>query len=283
LSTFATCGALTSDLVVNKEILLALLGASQDVHLQDVQRCLAQGRSLEAYDQDRVKWIMSSKQVRAWLKHPKSRVLLINGNGDEHETFGPTSFLAALILDSLEDIEPIITLHFFCSLHITTQEGIADDAIGIMKSLIVQILLSSMDWDLSALNAYDTQQLGISELEALCGLLRLLVKQMPPMTLLYLIIDGITLYERTQRCQSFLKAIKEVINIMDDCPQLVMKLLLTCHGRSSFVRDYVDREDTLTVPADVDGDCQGGSEHTWKGGIGRDVKGFGDATANDAS
>lgn len=273
---------LTAAIVINKEGLLSLLGASQEALAQEVQLCLAKGGRLEAEDQDRVKWTMSSRELRQWLNSPRSKVLLINDHGDEIETFGPTTFLSAKMLESLENIGPVITLHFFCSLHTTTNNGIRDDAVGLIECLVVQLMSRSEDWDLTSLDNDDLKRLKNGELEILCSLFRLLLEQLPEMTLLFVVIDSINLYERAQRRQGFLKAMKEVMRNMDDCRQSVIKLLLTCHGRNASVQNCIDHEDILTIPADVDGDCQGWSEHSWKRGIGKDVKEFGDAAVKGA-
>jgi hypothetical protein len=263
--------------------LLSLLGIPEDALAHEVQLCLAKGGLLEVEEKDRVKWIMRSRGLREWLNYPKSKVLLINDLCDKVETFGPTTFLSAKMLESLESIEPIITLHFFCSLHHTRTNGVRDDAVGIIKGLIVQLMSRSEDWNLTSLDKDYLKKIEDGELDILCSLFRLLIEQLPDMTLLFVVVDGIELYERAQRRQGFLKAMKEVMRIVADCQHSVMKLLLTCHGRNSFVQKFVDGKNVLIVPADVDGDYQGWSEHSWKKSIGKDVKGLGGIAAKDVS
>ena len=77
------------------------------------------------------------------------------------------------------------------------------------------------------------------------------------MTFFFLVIDGITFYERSNRRPDFLKAMTELLNIMDDCKEVTMKLLLVCHRQSAFVKDLIDNDDTLVFPSTVDGDFQG--------------------------
>lgn len=246
-----------------------------------MQLCLAKGRLLEVEDQNRVKWIMSSRILREWLNFPKSKVLLINDLCDKTEIFGPTTFLSAKMLESLESIEPIINLHFFCSLHHARTNGVRDDAVGVMHSLIVQLMSRSEDWDLTSLDNDYLKSIEDGELDILCSFFRLLIEQLPDMALLFVVVDGIELYERAQRRQGILKAMKEVMRIVAVCQHSVMKLLLTCHGRNSFVQKFVDGKNVLIVPADVDGDYQGWSEHSWKKSIGKDVKELGSVAAND--
>ena len=53
-------------------------------------------------------------------------------------------------------------------------------------------------------------------------------------------IDGITFYERLNRRPDFVKAMTELLHIMDDCKNITMRMMLTCHRRSAFVKDLID-------------------------------------------
>ena len=135
-----------------------------------------------------------------------------------------------------------------------------------MKLLIAQLLLCDLTWELKFLEQKDL------DLDSLCKLLRGLLQQLLSVTFFFLVIDGITFYERANRCPDFLKAMTELLNIMDDCKDVTMKLLLTCHGQSAFVKDLIDNDDTLVFPSTVDGDCQGWSEYGWDRSVGDDVE-----------
>ena len=226
-----------------------------------MRRCLAHGKVLGLEDQDRAKWVMRSRHFQDWLNHPASKTILINGNCDGMETFSPLTFLSAKILEGLETIEPIITLKFFCSLHATGQEN--SNAVGMMKSFITQLLQQDLTWNLASLSREDVDHLKADDLKTLCRVFHYLLRQLPHTTFVYLVIDGLTFYERTDKRQDFMKAIDEILNIVDACKNIVVKLLLAGHGRSFFVKDYVEDEDSLTVPTIVDGDRQGWSDERW--------------------
>lgn len=83
------------------------LQPSPDVSQQDLKQCLRQGTSLSLQDQDRVKWVIEGSKLQQWLNSPKSRTLLNNGNGDANETFSPTTFLTAQLLESLGNLKII--------------------------------------------------------------------------------------------------------------------------------------------------------------------------------
>ena len=114
--------------------------------------------------------------------------------------------------------------------------------------------------------------LGKGDLDSLSKLFRGLLQQLPSMTFFFLIIDGITFYERADRRVDFLKVIFELLNIMEDCKNVNMKLLLSYHGRSAFVKDLVDDDDILVVPSAIDGDFQGWNEYAWERSVGHGIQ-----------
>lgn len=254
---------LISKLAFSKQGLLSALSISDEVPSQDLERCHTRGKLLSLEDQDRVKWIMRSHNLKDWLEFPQSKTLLINGNGEGNEVFSMTTFLCAMLSDAVGCIEPIITLKFFCSLHTTPRSGTDHDAIGLVRSLIEQLVLHNVGWDLAFLSQKDLDKLEANDFDTLCKIFRHLVRQLPRMTLLYWMIDGITYYERADRRSDFLKAIDELLNIIDDCDKVVIKLLLTCHGRSAYVKDYIQDDDILLVPSVIDGDDQGLNDYVW--------------------
>ena len=231
------------------------------------------GTSLSLTDQDRVQWIMQSPKLREWLIFsPKSRTLLINGDGDANEIFSPTTFLSAKLLESLGHMEPIITQHFFCSLHTTSRKDVMADATGLIKSFVCQLLLRDVSWDLSSLSPTDLGNIQHNGVDTICALFRTLIQQLPDTTFLFWIIDGINYYERSERRRDFLKVIHELLGIIKDCNGVVIKLLLTCHSRSSYVRDALGKEDILTVPPNVDGSRQGWSERAFQKTLGHEIE-----------
>ena len=223
------------------------------------------GTSLSLTDQDRVEWMMQSPKLREWLNAPKSRTLLLNGDGDANEMFSPTTFLSAKLLESLSHIDPVLRQHFFCSLHTTSRKDTMADAIGLIKSFVSQLLLRDISWDLTFLSSKEVEQVQKGDLATICALFRRLIQQLPDTTFLFWMIDGINYYERSERRRAFLEVIRELLGIIKDCNDgVVIKLLLTCPGKSLYVKDALAKEDILTVPPTVDGSRQGWSERAFQ-------------------
>lgn len=125
-----------------------MLGSLEDLAPQDLQRCLAKGKIV---DPERARWIMQSTELMAWLNDVGSRTLLINGGLEGNATFSATTFIAAKLLVSLETLEPIITLSFFCSLHTTSVNDSEADPMGMVRSFITQLILRTIPWDFTFL------------------------------------------------------------------------------------------------------------------------------------
>lgn len=230
------------------------------------------GPSLSLTDQDRVKWMIESPQLREWLNFPRSRILLLNGDGDANEMFSSTTFLSAKLLESLGHIEPIISQHFFCSLHTTSRKDVMADATGLIKSFGSQLLLRNLSWDLSFLSSSDLGKIQHNDIETICALFRRLIGQLPDTSFLFWIIDGINYYERSERRREFLKVIQELLGVIKDCNGVVIKLLLTCPGISLCIKDALGKDDILTVPPIVDGSRQGWSERAFQKTLGRGIE-----------
>lgn len=231
------------------------------------------GTSLSLTDQDRVEWMMQTPKLREWLNSPKSRTLLVNGDGEANDMFPPTTFLSAKLLESLGHIEPIITHHFFCSLHTTSGgKDTMADAAGLIKSFISQLLLRDISWDLSHLSTTDLEGIQRNDIDTICSLFRNLTQQIPTVTFLFWMIDGINYYERSERRRDFLKVVHELLGVIKDCDGLVIKLLLTCPGKSFFVKDALGKEDVLNVPPTVEGGRQGWSERVFQKTLGHEIE-----------
>ena len=256
---------------VSSDTLTATLRPLKELSQQDLQRCLGKGTILGLKEQDRVKWIMQSRQLQEWLTGPRSRALLLNGNGEGSPTFSPCTFLTAKFLEGLRQVQPIICMFYFCSLHMSSREDYREDAGTLVKTLVSQLLNCDLPYDTSFLTPEDLEKIEQNDLSTLCMLFQQLMQQVPTRTFLFLIVDGISFYERSERRQEFLEVLKVLLTVVEECQSSVFKLLLSCHGRSSFAKDLIPNENILTVPAFVDGTRQGWSEHTFRKSLGQEI------------
>lgn len=256
---------------VSSETLTSILRPLKEHSQQDLQRCLTKGTTLSLKEQDRVKWIMQSRQLQEWLTGPRSRALLLNGNGEESPTFSPCTFLTAKILEGLRQVQPIVCLFYFCSLHMSSREDRQEDASTLAKTLVSQLLHCEVSYDTSFLTHEDLEKIEQNNLSTLCMLFQRLMQQIPSGTFLFFVVDGVNFYERSERREDFLEILKVLLAELEECHKSIFKLLLSCHGRSSFAKDLIQTENILTVPTFVDGTRQGWSEHTFRKSLGQEI------------
>ena len=146
------------------------------------------------------------------------------------------------------------------------------DANGLIKSFVSQLLLREVPWDLASLSVEDLEKIKHNDLEAICVLFRKLIQQLPDATFLFWMIDGINYYERSERRRDFLKVVQALLGVIKDCKGVIIKLLLTCPGKSLYVKDALGKEDVLNVPPTVDGNRQGWSERGFQKTLGREIE-----------
>ena len=86
-------------------------------------------------------------------------------------------------------------------------------------------------------------------------------------------IDGINYYERSERRRGFLKVVHSLLDTMKACNTngVVIKLLLTCPGKSLYVKDLLNKADILTLPPTVDGSRQGWNERAFQKTLGNEI------------
>lgn len=215
--------------------------------------------------------MMGSSKFRQWLNAPESCTLLLNGNGEPNEKLSPTTFFSAKLFESLTHIEPVFLQSFFCSLHTTSRTDKLADATGLIKSFVSQLLLRDFAWDLAFLSSTHLEKIQHNDIKTICTLFRHLIHQLPNMTFLFWMIDGINYYERSERRRDFFKVVQELLGIIKDCNGVVIKLLLTCPAKSLYVKDMIAKEEVLTVPLTVDGGKQGWSKRLYQKTIEKEI------------
>ena len=229
--------------------------------------------SLGLDEQDRLKWMMQSRELRDWLHLPKSQKLFINGNAPLegfNEMYPPSAVLSAKLLERLGRIEPVITLGFFCSFHADFRwdpEHVCESPFGLLKSFVLQLLKRDIPLDLRFLRYDDFFKIKDDDIDFIWVLFRKLVDQLPKNTFLFLIIDGINKHGAYAMQHAFAKVIGELLDMVKRPNGVIIKLLLISHGNHFFgfgrngrLNWKVDDKDTLNVPETGDGGRQGLSE-----------------------
>ena len=114
---------------------------------------------------------MQSSKVHSWIKSYDSSILFVNGNHDGSARISPLSFVSAKLLDSMRpaslehpDVARNVLAHgFFCGRHLDSRDP--DTGLtGTLKSLIAQLLISDITFDLSLIERL--RDIDLSDVDA---------------------------------------------------------------------------------------------------------------------
>ncbi|KAI0813195.1 hypothetical protein GGR55DRAFT_561743 [Xylaria sp. FL0064] len=150
-------------------------------------------------------YLKAGPEFQRWLDVTTPDILLVDGH-DKRGRISAMSVFCAMLVQALWTIQKqattpqshITVLFFACGAH-TEAEDILTGPCGILRSFIGQLLMSWPDQvpDLTFINETDGLLHHIQEnrIDALCFLFQELLRQLPTESVVYCIIDGISLYE----------------------------------------------------------------------------------------
>ena len=239
--------------------LIDLLGFDADHPRKDIATYRALGGTLGDAAKDRASFVANSKKLQRWLTDPtKSQALIING-GFRHEALtSPFSFLCAEMSHLYGSARNTYAIAYFCGLHSDSWRNRRANARGMMISLLGQLLSSKRSFDLSFIDKELIKEVKDDSIRALCRIFRRLVFQLPEEVVLFCCIDTISIYETSDRLEETRYAFRTITRLLAAKKRKgTFKLLITSLGRSLNIEEYLNEEDILRVPDDIDGDRQG--------------------------
>ncbi|KAK1990113.1 hypothetical protein LX36DRAFT_740652 [Colletotrichum falcatum] len=217
---------------------------------RDVASCLRRGHQLDEGGKSKAAALLRNRDFRSFMGESKaSTCLLVNGRDDLAAANGisPLSLVMAeltrLSRDERSELGQTFVIAFFCGEHRPSYPpdptvAWLSSAAGLIASLIGQLLHQATDKgariDLSFMTDSKWRKLERLEPKALCLLFKKLVKQLPPGTVVFCIVDEAATYE-TARLRPHLIFIMEkllqLVRSLADGPQ-IFKLLVACQDRA---------------------------------------------------
>ena len=231
----------------------------------DIECCLELADDMDPVAIDRASWAMGTEELQSWLGESKSsRSMLINGNSDPLENKSPLSLFCAHLTHLFVAVKPVIVVSYFCGLHAELATDPRANAQGMMISLIGQLLLQArqkmLHFDLSFFAQQKLRLIAEEDLKTLCSVFRNLIFQLRKNRIIFIIIDGISLYEATDGDADLLYAWRRLNQLLTHKSlKAVVKLLATSPGQTLRLHeeDVMTHGDVLDMPEEVDGDRQG--------------------------
>jgi len=229
--------------------------------IEDLEKISKLTTSLSEMALGRGRWLIVSDRFRLWVqtRSPKSDLILVNGYLDDiaETKISPLSVLCASLIRTVASQGRIMTLTYFCGLHGSSRDW-NDGPRGMLRCLISQFILATgaRGTDLVSFPGLDhslLQNVAAQELGALWVLFQELIGQLPPETVVFIILDGISAFETSLKGwdDEFCQIIFQLQQLVTTKPRSgpVVKILLTAPNRSIKVFWQVDSESHISLIA----------------------------------
>ncbi|KAJ5633337.1 hypothetical protein N7490_009676 [Penicillium lividum] len=254
-------------ILITHDLLVTTLDLPSN-EIEDISYVLFHRLQISASSRGRAEAAVFSREFRRWLGASFSCELLIQGDpeSDGYE-FSGVSLISALVCSTLNSREGQLRLVWFCSLHDNNDTSSCssvdsdndvhpqtrrDGPIAMLASFIVQLLHQyAFDFTLwpgsAAANIFQLQDLANRNMRTLTSLFEWLVRQLPPGTILSVVIDEVGCYETDVYCQDMVTELKLLMRLRRSTDlNCIVKVLATSSGMTDEVRDlFSEDEDSL--------------------------------------
>ncbi|KAJ2993127.1 hypothetical protein NUW58_g1940 [Xylaria curta] len=243
------------------------------------ERVLRAGYSMGTDKQARAKWLMvdETNAVGEWFKSKHSGAILVNGNSCV-EMISPLSFFCAMLIQSLKSLEQIIVLNHLCGLH-TLKEGLGNElrgSFGLLKNLTSQLVAQWHSDELSCLSeeyvsAIKNEEQNMS-FKHLWRLFQTLVQALPPMTPLFIFIDGISYYETEEFAPGTEKLLEAIMQLLEsDRTKAMVKVFVSSAHRAMGIKKLFRENETLWIPNTLSGARLGFADTQFQSAFGQRI------------
>jgi hypothetical protein len=220
-----------------------------DVDLVDLTFVQDRKEQLASRDRSRAEQITNTPLFRNWIVSPLSAKLLIHWDSRLPKVVAevsPLTVFCTTLARSLRSKARFISALWFCGQHINANEHGARSGGQTMVSSLLDQLLRQWEFNTEPLhNHIDFKSLRKGDIETLTGLLGVLLRQIPPEMVLFLIIDGAVLFERDE-VEDALPVFSSLIQLVaDNTVGASVKLLITSTPGTNIIRGPFETEDLI--------------------------------------
>ncbi|KAF2438729.1 hypothetical protein P171DRAFT_423076 [Karstenula rhodostoma CBS 690.94] len=220
-----------------------------DVDLVDLAFVQDRKEQLPSRERSRAEQITNTSLFRNWIVSPSSTKLLIHWDSRLPKVVAevsPLTVFCATMAQALRSKARFLSALWVCGQHIDANEIGAHSPGQLMISSLLDQLLRQREFNTEPLYNYvDRESLQKGDIEALTGLLGVLVRQLPPEIVLFLIIDGAVLFERDE-VKDALPVFSSLIQVVaDNSMRASVKLLITSTPGTDIIRGPFEDEDLI--------------------------------------
>lgn len=244
----------TEILTITKEELLLQLNLREVGSIvEDVDRIRRQGTNVSSEGRELARKIMTTKQFTEWMQKDESRLLLVDGHCKNlgNRKTSPLSVLCASLASNLADSESLVILQYYCGHHGLDSNGIPAGPLGLIKSLLFQLLRKS-DSVLSQTLQLDKElydRTDPDDVDNLCEIFGAVFPQIDPTKITLCIIDEIPAFEGSLRGWSddvslIAHQLKRMVHKFPGPQKL--KVLMTSANKSAVVSQILEEDDKMS-------------------------------------
>ncbi|KAF5847605.1 hypothetical protein GGP41_000358 [Bipolaris sorokiniana] len=221
-----------------------------DLDFADIAFVMDKKEQLSGKDKARAEQIIHTQLFQNWIVSASSSKLLVHWDLHRPKKIAevsPLSVFCMTLVQSLRTKDRFMSALWFCGRHVDESDpGARTGGRAMLLSLIDQ-LLRQFEFDTRPLhNHIDLVSLQEGGLEVLIKLLHSLVRQLPPQTTLFIIVDGAVLFERDQFEAEALRVFASLIILVADTSVMAsIKVLFTSTPGTHIVRGAFEPEDLI--------------------------------------
>lgn len=244
----------TSTRFMDQEELLRALDVEEGLLEQDLSTTRSQSHRMDTLSQGGALWLMTCPRFINRFSSDRSSAMFVErdcqpGSQDAFEKVSAFSVLAAMLATTVQDVQPAQTLYFFCGKHTSSYDPLGGPN-GLMRSLLTQmLLLDQFNFSFSFIDSQtQKERLKRHSLSQLSDTFRKMVNQIPRNTVLFIFIDGVSLFEKSEWIEDLRQVMYELRKLTwDDKIASTVKLVVTNPGRTRHLDGCISPDDRVLV------------------------------------
>ncbi|KAI5458936.1 hypothetical protein BGZ63DRAFT_268525 [Mariannaea sp. PMI_226] len=213
---------------------------------KDIETCLRNGDAMDEQGKAKAAALIQNRVFKDFMtSNSQSESLLVNGNEDlsSSEGMSPLSLVAARLALIANQAESTYAMSYFCAEHLpygdTSPVPLLSTLVAtLVGQLTTQLLDQKRDIDLSFLDEFDWKHLKKMKLKTLCTTLEELTRQIPENSVVFCILDEMTLYETGLLRQDTDAVVRRLTRLTRRTQTVTFKFLITCRGRALEFSQY---------------------------------------------
>ncbi|KAK4446838.1 hypothetical protein QBC34DRAFT_410940 [Podospora aff. communis PSN243] len=234
---------------ISPEVLRRMLDRP-DLDIADLAFVADKKMQLPESERVQAEQIVNTQLFQKWVVSTTSSKLLVQWDFNPPQTIAevsPLSVFCATMTKALRTKERFLSVLWFCGQHIDPYEPSTHIGGGAMLSSMIDQLIRQHIFDTRPMYSHvDIAALQAGRQDALIQLLSWLVRQLPEITTLFFIVDGIYLFERDEFRAEALPIFLGLIRLAEDrSVPATIKLLLTSTPGTDIVRGAFEEEDLI--------------------------------------